>query len=205
MNSLYNKYKKLLDINNISSYKVSKDTGISTSTLSEFKSGKINIKLDKLQILANYFKVPISYFLDESDNIPASKKRGVKIPVLGKVQAGVPLNAIEDIIDYEEIPEDWTKQGEFFALQINGDSMEPKFSTGDVVIVRKQSSVDNGQIAIVLIDNQDATCKKVLKKNTGITLVSTNPKYSPMYFNHDEINYLPVTILGRVVELRAKF
>ena len=98
-----------------------------------------------------------------------------------------------------------SRQGKFFALKIKGDSMEPKFSEGDVVIVQQQSTVENGDIAVVLVNGGDATVKKFYRSDSGIKLISTNPAYDPFYFTPDEVNTLPVQIIGKVVELRAKF
>lgn len=133
------------------------------------------------------------------------EKRAITINVLGRVAAGIPLEAIEDIIDTEEISEEMAKTGEFFGLQINGDSMEPKFSKGDVVIVRKQNDAESGDIVIAMVNGDDATCKRLKKYQEGIALISTNPAYDPIYFSNKEIEEKPVRIIGKVVELRAKF
>lgn len=127
------------------------------------------------------------------------------IPVLGVVRAGLPVEAVENIIDYEEISEEMARQGDFFALQIKGDSMEPKISDGDVVIVRKQPDVESGEIAIVLVNGDEATIKKVQKFTGGINLVPSNPAYDVKTFDNQKIESLPVKIIGKVVELRAKF
>ena len=135
-----------------------------------------------------------------------AKPKVKRIPVLGNVAAGIPLEAIEDIIDYEEIPEQMAHDSfEYFALQIKGQSMEPKISDGDVVIVRKQPDVDSGQIAIVCVNGDHATCKKVMKQPGGILLQPLNPAFTPTFYSNDDIVNIPITILGRVVELRAKF
>ena len=97
------------------------------------------------------------------------------------------------------------RQGEFFALQVKGDSMEPKFSDGDVVIVRKQEDVDSGDIAIILVNGDEATIKKVQKFDGGINLVPTNSAYPVLTYTNKEIEQLPVRVIGKVVELRAKF
>ena len=97
------------------------------------------------------------------------------------------------------------QQGDFFALQIKGSSMEPKFSEGDVVVVRKQEDVDNGDIAIVLVNGNEATVKKIKKFENGINLIPTNPEYDVLTYSTEEIENLPVRIIGKVVELRAKF
>ncbi len=159
--------------------------------------------MGKIQLLADYFKIEKSDLIEEKSNITISQ--GIKIPVLGSVPAGVPITAVEDILDYEEIPQLWANQGKFFALKIKGDNMEPRMQSGDVVIVRQQSSADSGDTVIVLINGDEATCKKLEKTSNGIMLISTNTKYSPMFFSHEEINELPVVILGKVVENRQKY
>lgn len=131
--------------------------------------------------------------------------RGVKIPVFGSVAAGIPIEAITDIEDYEEITEELARTGQFAALKIKGNSMEPRFTEGDVVIVHLQDTAENGDIAVVLINGDEATCKKIKRTPEGVMLISTNPAYEPMFFSNREINEKPVRIWGKVVELRAKF
>lgn len=189
-------------------------TGIDKSSISLYLSGKITPKGDKLYKLAlalnvspvwlSGFDVPMSETATSNENKTAPRK-GVKIPVLGVVRAGIPIEAEENIIDYEEISQAMAATGEHFALKIKGDSMEPKISEGDVVVVRKQSSVDNGEIAVVLINGDEATIKKFYKTENGIKLISTNAKYDPFYYTPAEVNSLPVSVIGKVVELRAKF
>ena len=130
--------------------------------------------------------------------------KGIEIPVLGKVAAGIPIEMIEDIIDTEEITEDMALNGEYFGLKINGDSMEPRLYKGDVVIVRQQEDADSGDIVIVAINGDDATCKRLLKSSDGITLLSLNPKYSPIVLSNKDIIKKPVRIIGKVVEVRGK-
>ena len=128
-----------------------------------------------------------------------------QIPVLGRVAAGIPIEASEEILDWEEITGDMAVNGDYFALQIKGDSMEPKFSNGDVVIVRQQEDADDGDIVIAIVNGNDGVCKKLRKYADGIALVSTNPVYAPMYFSKEEMESTPVRIIGKVKELRAKF
>ena len=134
-----------------------------------------------------------------------SETKGIKISVYGKVSAGIPIEMIEDIIDTEEIPIEMAKTGEFFGLQIHGDSMEPRMKDGDVVIVRQQDDAESGDIVIATVNGDEATCKRLMKYETGIALISTNPSYDPMLFSNKEIEEKPVRIIGKVVELRAKF
>lgn len=182
---------------------IAKRINISPQTFNTWIQGKAIPRMGKIQLLADYFKIEKSDLIEEKSNITISQ--GIKIPVLGSVPAGIPITAVEDILDYEEIPQLWANQGEFFALKIKGDSMEPRMQSGDVVIVRQQSSADSGDTVIVLINGDEATCKKLEKTSNGIMLISTNTKYSPMFFSQEEINELPVVILGKVVENRQKY
>lgn len=183
--------------------------GMDRTTYVKYESGASK-PTRKLKQIADYFGVTTDYILGREKNIPNQestqyKKRGIKIPVLGRIQAGIPVEAIEEIIDYEEIDEELAKTGDFFCLQIKGDSMAPRMLEGDVVVVRKQPDLENGQIGIVLVNGQDATIKKVVKHETGISLVAFNTAYPTRIFTFEDIETLPVVILGRVVELRGKF
>ena len=117
-----------------------------------------------------------------------------------------PIEAVEEILDYEEITPELAATGEFFALQVKGSSMEPTLRDGDVVIVKKQPTVDSGDIAIVLVNGNDATVKEVKEGPAGITLIGHNAAiYTPQFYSNKEIQNLPVQIIGKVVEMRRKF
>ncbi len=182
---------------------------LAKNDLSQYISGKVKPGQDKLSILGLALNVNevwlMGYNVPSSKYEPDSPTKGIKIPVLGYVRAGVPISAVENILDWEEISSAMASQGEFFALSIKGDSMEPKISEGDIVIVRQQTSVDDGELAVVLINGNDATVKKFYKTDNGIKLISTNPKYDPFFFTPEEVDSLPVQVIGKVVELRAKF
>ena len=151
----------------------------------------------------------ITYTLPPShgeDSVMVPVPGGYRIPVLGKVVAGVPINAVTDISGFEEIPEQMGRAGEFFALEIKGRSMEPTLHEGDVVIVRQQPEVENGEIAIVLINGDEATVKEVKEGPDGLTLIGHNVGvYSPHFYTREQIQDLPIRIIGKVVELRRKF
>jgi repressor LexA len=129
----------------------------------------------------------------------------VWIPVLGRVAAGLPIEAVEYIEDYEEITLDMATGGEHFALRITGDSMEPRMKENDVVIVRKQSDCNDGDVAVVIVNGEDATIKRIKKRPEGIMLIPSNPRYEPMFFSNEDVQKLPIAVIGKVVELRAKF
>lgn len=185
---------------------LSKILNLDPSSISKYESGAATPSPDVLVKISNFFGVTTDYLLGNTDTIEAhtKKRTGVKIPVLGYVSAGIPIEAIEDIVDWEEIPEEMARNGEYFGLVINGNSMEPRICKCDVVIVRKQSDVDSGDIAIVLINGNEGVCKKVIKHRDGISLISFNPSYEPMFFSREDVEQLPLVILGKVVELRGK-
>lgn len=179
--------------------------GFSYTTFSDWYNGNKYPRIDKIEMLANYFGIDKADLVEERLRYN-QKSHGFRIPVLGKVIAGIPIEAIEEIIDYEEITEQMARTGDFFALQVTGDSMEPQMSEGDVVIVRKQEDLDSGQIGIVLVNGDEATVKKVVKKENGIMLVPFNSdKYEPWFYDQYDIETKPVKIIGRVVELRKKY
>lgn len=206
--TMANNLKYYMNKNNISRNQLSSILDIAYTTLADWLNAKTYPRIDKIEMLANYFGIEKSDLVEErtqSSISNQSKKRSVKIPVVGQVVAGIPIEAIEDIIDYEEISEELARSGEFFGLQIKGDSMTPRIQEGDVVIVKKQSNADSGNIVIAKVNGDDACCKKLIKKENAIILQSFNPAYQPLYFDQQEIIEKPVTIIGRVVELRGKF
>lgn len=179
------------------------ELNVGQNTISNWETGKTEPDQKSLKMMAEIFETSIDELLGQTSNL--GRDGYIRIPVLGRVAAGIPIDAIEEIIDWEDISADMAAGGaEYFGLQIKGDSMEPKISDGDIVIVRKQPDVDSGEIAVVLVNGDDATVKRVKKSAAGITLISNNPAYDPMFYSNEDIEKLPVAILGRVVELRAK-
>ena len=184
----------------------------SKSHLSQYVNGKSNPDNEKIFLLSKVFGVTEAWLLgynvpryERIENTGPQTPQGLKIPVLGTVAAGIPISAVEEILDYEEVPQSLKNLGEFFGLRIKGDSMKPDINHGDTVIVRKQSTANNGDVVITLVNGDDVTCKKFEKLDNGIILISNNSEYSPMYFSNEEVVTKPVVILGRVVELRRKF
>ena len=145
-----------------------------------------------------------SQIVKEAANLVANRPGVSRIPVLGRVAAGSPITATEEIIDYEDISEERAKTGEYFGLRIKGDSMTPRINDGDTVIVHQQDCAEDGEIVIALINGDDAVCKKLKIYGDSIALVSLNPAYDPLIFSAEEQANKPVRIIGRVVELRAR-
>ncbi len=182
-------------------------TGISKGALSSYISGRYVPKQTNIYLISKALNVNESWLM--GNDVPMerniSTKKGVVIPVLGRVAAGIPIEAIEDVIDTEEITDEMAKTGTHFGLQIHGDSMEPRMCEGDVVIVRQQDDAESGDIVIATVNGADATCKRLRKYRDGIELISNNPAYKPMFYSNEEIEQKPVRIIGKVVELRGKF
>lgn len=178
--------------------------GVEASTVRKWENNIIqNIKTDKISKIASALGVTINYIIDDSRSDQSNK--AIKIPILGTVIAGIPISAIEEIIGWEEISPKLASQGEYFALKIKGDSMSPTMDENDIVIVKKQNNISSGDIAIVCINGDEATCKKIIKHKDGISLVSLNSKYEPMYYDKNDIADKPIHIIGKVVELRRRF
>lgn len=195
--------KKLTEEQGMSMSELARRVGTAKSAISRYFNGTREFPLNKVEEFASALHTTPDFLLGmEYEPQPP---QGLQIPVLGNVAAGIPISAVEDILDYEEVPQSWENQGEFFALKIKGDSMEPRMESGDVVIVKQQSDANSGDTVIVLVNGDDATCKKLQKTDNGIMLVSTNPKYPPMFYSNEEISTKPVVILGKVVELRQKY
>ncbi len=178
---------------------------VSPQTFNTWCQGIAIPRMGKVQRLADYFNIGKSDLIDDKPvTIPSASPHGVVINVLGRVAAGIPIEAVEEIIDTEEITEEMASKGEFFGLQIHGHSMEPRMVEGDVVIVMKQDTAETGDIVIATVNGTDATCKRLKRYRDGIELIPINPSYTPMFYTNEEIELKPVKILGKVVELRAK-
>ena len=206
---LKNRLRSALNLRNMKAIELSEKTGIPKSAISQYMSGYAKPKQDRIYLLAHALNVSEAWLMgyDVPMERTSSKphKKGVKIPVLGEVIAGLPIEAIEDILDYEEISEDMASKGEYFGLKVKGDSMEPMFFAGDIVIVRQQPTADSGDIVIALVNGDESTIKKFKLLDDGLMLIPANPAYEPMYYTRKQVVELPVQIIGKVVELRRSF
>lgn len=198
-----NRIKELRNEQNIKQAELASIVKVSQAALSGYETGKYEADIETYKRIAEYFSVSLDYLLGK-ETLPSN---AIKIPVLGSVPAGIPLEAIEDIIDWEEIPQSLASGGkEYFALQVEGDSMYPDYLPGDIVIVQKTPVCASGDDCVVYVNGYDATLKQVKldEKHGTLTIVPKNPSYPPRTFSKEEIQSLPVTIAGVVVELRRK-
>lgn len=184
---------------------LAKKTELSRSYIGDIEKDRYNPSVSTLQLIATATNTPLEDLLPSTKTVSPTG-RGVRIPVLGRVVAGIPIEAVEEILDYEEITPEMAATGDFFALQVRGDSMLPTLKDGDVVIVKKQPTVDSGDIAIVLVNGNDATVKEIKESPAGIILIGHNVAvYTPHFYSNADIKNLPVQVLGKVVEMRRKF
>lgn len=184
---------------------LAKKTGKKTYTsVQHWETGHAEPSQDTLIKLSEIFSVPVGDLISTDLQGTAGVKKipAVKIPVLGKISAGIPSEAIDDIIDYEDIPFELAKTGEFFGLRINGDSMSPLLPDGSTVIFRHQADAETGDIVAALIDGSDGVCKQYKRYDIGVALVPINDAYKPLFFPKQECDRL--LIVGKAVEMRRK-
>lgn len=205
MKSIGERIKEARKSAGLTQLELAKKTDLSRSYIGDIEKDRYNPSVSTLQLIATATNTPLEDLLP-STKTASPTGRGVRIPVLGRVVAGIPIEAVEEILDYEEITPELAATGEFFALQVKGSSMEPTLRDGDVVIVKKQPTVDSGDIAIVLVNGNDATVKEIKESPAGITLIGHNAAiYTPQFYSNKEIQNLPIQIIGKVVEMRRKF
>lgn len=210
--------KKYRKENNLSLGAFASKCGLSYTYISmlekniDYRTGKpIAPTLDSVKYISNAMNIPIDDLLkmldDEQEfklNEDVLPNNLNVIPILGTVKAGYDWLAEENVVDYVTLKENIPNIKEYYALKITGDSMLPLLSEGDLVIVHDQDDVESGQTAVILINGEEATVKKVVKTNEGIELHSMNPYYPVKKFTYEDMKSIPVKIIGRVKEAKIK-
>ena len=189
-----NRLKELRENKDLLQSDIAKFLGISAPAYSYYEANKRNMSAETAKKLADFFNVSVDYLL----GIDSNNKR--LLPVLGTVKAGYNYLAEENIIDYIDPSMNITDPENYFGLVVKGDSMAPLFGEGDYLIVRKMDGeFNNNDIGIVLINGEEATIKKVIKTEIGIELHAFNPYYPTKKFTYEEMQKLPVKVIGVVV------
>lgn len=206
--------KEIRENKKISLREVEKLTGVGYSHLSMIENGKRNVTPALLKNLSNIYNIDYidlyekAGYLDlaESEKLKDKEKNNSAIVfVYGTIPAGIPMECIEDIIDTEEISADMLKGGkQYFGLKVKGDSMEPDYLDGDTLILEKADDCESGDDCVVMVNGNDGTFKRVFKNENGIILQPLNPSYSPKVYTNEQIENLPVRIIGIVEEIRRK-
>lgn len=188
----------------------------SKSTIYRYMNANMCPKLTTVKIIANIYNVnPVWLMGYEAPKKQISNSNSSVILVYGTIPAGIPIECIEDIIDTQEISADMLRgEKQYFGLKVKGDSMNPNYLSGDILIVLKQDDCENGDDCIVMVNGNDGTFKRIFKdeKQNTITLQPLNTSkdengkllYEPITFTNEQILKLPVKILGKVVEIRRK-
>lgn len=199
-----NRIKSLRQQKGLSQQELAKLLFVNQTAVSQWERGVTNPSTDTAIALASLFDVSVDYLLGRNIEIPVRIKR--TIPVLGTIPAGVPMEAIEDSIDYEDLsPEEAADSHEYFGLKIRGRSMMPEYLDGDTIIVRRQETARTGEDVVVMVNGDDATFKRLQRTSDGITLIPLNTaEFSPVFYTNSQIESLPVHVLGVCVELRRK-
>ena len=206
IDTFQNRLQKAMNIRNMKQVDLVEKTGLDKTLLSKYLSGISNARQDKLTTLAEALQVNEIWLMGYDipmESIPIKNIEKIKIPVLGTVKAGYDYLAQENIIGYESI-DNVSDPENYYALQVTGNSMEPLFSDGDIAIVHKQDNFDSGNTCIILVNGDEATVKKVVRMDDGIDLIAMNPYYPVRHFSKNEMNEIPVKIIGKVVEARKR-
>lgn len=188
--------------------------GITHATVSNWERGLNLPETPMAKKVAELYGVTVDELLSgkraepqiEVQYVPSDRsKRFIRIPVVGRIPAGIPIEAIEDVEDWEDFPISETIQGrQYFGLRVRGDSMEPEYRDGDVIIVQQQEECQSGEDCAVMVNGDDATFKRVRLHDNGLTLQPLNSRYEPRFFTAQQVRDLPVRILGVVVEIRRR-
>ena len=188
--------------------------GVTQAAVSSWEANGVPPGIENAKKIAEIFGVSVDELLKgersepikEIEYVPSDRtKKFIRVPVLGRIPAGIPIEAIEDIEDWEDYPVSDTIRGrQYFGLKVAGDSMEPEYRDGDVLIIQQQDTCNSGDDCAVMVNGDDATFKRVRLQENGLTLQPLNPKYNPRFYSAQEVESLPVRIRGVVVEIRRK-
>lgn len=211
---LHVRLQKAMAIRNMKQVDLCEKTGISKSKISQYVRGDHAPKLDAVYKLAKALSVEEAWLMGydipmEAPRLPSNAmpvNDTYKIPLLGRVAAGQPLFdegnvAGEVFVDPSMVPGD----AKLFALKVKGDSMSPKILDGDTLIVKEQPDADDGEIVIVTVNGDEGTCKKIQRYPGSLKLISLNPTYDPIIYTWEEVEQLPVRIVGKVIESRHSY
>lgn len=185
-----------MNINKKTRTDVCRDLDIPYSTFTDWCNANIYPRIDKIELLANYFEIKKSDLVENKEKLLPDWKQA--FPLLGTVKAGYDYLASENIIGYVSIDKKLSDPENYFALKVTGDSMQPVLYEDDIVIVHRQNDIESGQIAIVLVNNEEATVKKVIKYDDHIELIAFN-SYYPIKKLDKTCNF---KIIGKVTEAR---
>lgn len=195
-----------MNINNKTRVDVCRDLDIPYSTFTDWCNANIYPRIDKIEILANYFDIKKSDLVERREKVDKLGNPVKEVPLLGTVKAGYDYLAQENWIGTVDVDASLVKDdSEYFALKVHGDSMSPILIEDDIVIVKKQDDFETGDIVVAIINGDEATIKKGKKTDNSILLQPLNNNYEPLIFTNDEMKTIPVKIIGIVKQLKREF
>ena len=178
--------------------KLVNDLGLKYTTVSDWINGKTYPRIDKIELMANYFHVEKADLVERKPTNLHRPAGITKIPVLGTIACGDPITADENIEGYRETIADLLPSGTVFYLKAKGQSMSPTIPNGAYVLIREQPNVEDGEIAAVLVDNDsEATLKRVKRQQGLVMLMPDNPEYNPIVLSKE--------YTGRIIGKAIKF
>ena len=191
-----------MNINQKDRNDLARDLDLPYTTITSWCKAEFYPRIDKIQLLANYFNIQKSDLVESKSR---TKNNPALVFVYGTIPAGIPMECIEDIIDTEEISADMLRGGkQYFGLRVKGNSMEPDYLDGDTLILERTDDCESGDDCVVMVNGDDGTFKRVFKNENGIILQPLNSEYAPMVFTNEQIENLPVKVIGIVEEIRRK-
>lgn len=193
-----------MTINNKTRTDLCRDLDFKYTTFTDWYNGNIYPGIDKIEKIANYFRIEKSDLIEDSEKRKKTSNSAI-VFVYGSIPAGVPMECIEDIIDTEEVPANMLRGGkQYFGLKVKGNSMEPEYLDGDTLILEKVDNCESGDDCVIMVNGNDGTFKRVFKNENGIILQPLNSEYAPLVFTNEQIENLPVKVIGIVEEIRRK-
>lgn len=180
--------------------------GLQKSAIAKYENGRVeNIKRSIILKMSQVLECSPAYLLAFDDNLSPSPVpiSGYRIPVLATVAAGQPIYSEDSAlewIDYDKDPKD-----NVFGLRVRGDSMMPRIRDGDIIIVDRSLAWGDNDIVVVTVNGNDGCCKRIRRYADGIMLLSLNPSYEPIYYSKEQVEQLPIRVLGKVIESRSRF
>lgn len=195
------KLKELRTAKGLTQAKLAEKLNLSRSTIAMYETEQSEPDVNTLKAMATFFGVSLDYLLEQDE-----ETKVCKIPIVGTIPAGIPLEAIEEIIDYEEISPELQRSGKYIGLKVKGESMEPLINDGDVVILKQCTEANSGDIIAVYVNGYDATLKRLKLEDNGLWLLPENPNsnFKPQFYSKKDVETIPIKIIGKAIEVRRK-
>lgn len=190
-----------MKLKNVDRKQMAKDLNLKYTTLSDWINAKTYPRIDKIELMANYFGINKSDLVESPHAKPIETIEAKKVPVVSQISAGIPIYSEQNILEYAYIPAYLSERNkEVFYLRVSGDSMDKEFKEGDLVLVEKDCPIENGQIGVVMVNGYNATVKRIKYDGDKIILLpeSHNDEHLPQIYTNDDT----VKCIGRVISVQ---